>query len=73
MQQQFPRQFLRKRDVAERYRMHPRSVERAAAAGRLPAPTYPLGPGVPFWSLEELEANERAAVTRRAAGSGDGA
>jgi hypothetical protein len=66
------RQYLRKRDVAHRYSMHPRSVERAAASGRIPLPEYPLGPARPLWDLEKLEANERAAV-KRSANSGDAA
>jgi hypothetical protein len=66
MQQQLgqerQRQYLRKRDVARRYSMHPRSVERAAASGRIPLPEYPLGPARPLWDLEKLDANERAAI-----------
>jgi hypothetical protein len=68
-QQERQRQFLRKREVARRYGIHPRSVERAAASGRLPPAQYPFnGPRPrPMWDLEELERNERAAVTRREA------
>jgi hypothetical protein len=50
-----------------------RSVDRAAADGRLPPPDYPLGPGRPLWDQEKIEANERAAVKRSAGSGGDAA
>ena len=56
--------YLTKRKVGERYAWSPRNVERAAADGRLPPPKYPVGPKAPSWDLAELEAHERAAVTR---------
>jgi hypothetical protein len=59
------KQFLRKRQVAQRYgNITPRSVERAVEDGRIPAPVYPFGPHSPMWDLEELERNERAAAIR---------
>jgi hypothetical protein len=59
------KQWRTKRQVAQRYgNITPRSVERAVADGRLPAPDYPLGPHRPFWDLAKLEANERAAAIR---------
>jgi predicted site-specific integrase-resolvase len=51
--------FLRKRQVAQRYSITPRSVERWSADGRLPAPTY--RGIIPIWSVEELEASDRQA------------
>jgi hypothetical protein len=55
--------FLRKRDLCRRYGgLHPRSIERAAEAGRIPPPEFPLGTATPLWDLKKLEANERAAV-----------
>jgi hypothetical protein len=58
------RQFLRKRQVAERYSCVPRSIERAVHDGRLPPPEYPMGLNTPMWDLETLERNERAAAMR---------
>jgi hypothetical protein len=64
------RQFLRKRQVAQRYgNISPRSVERAVHDGRIPPPEYPMGLNTPLWDLAKLEANERAAAMR---GSGLG-
>jgi hypothetical protein len=65
--------YLTKRKVGERYSWSTRSVLRAAADGRVPPAEYPLGPKRPLWDQEKLEANERAAVTRRASGGGDAA
>ncbi len=59
------KQFLRKRQVAQRYgNITPRSVERAVEDGRIPPPEYPCGAHTPLWDLEKLEANERAAAIR---------
>jgi hypothetical protein len=57
--------YLRKRQVAQRYGgIALRSVERAAADGRLPPPEYPFGEHTPLWDLAKLEENERAAALR---------
>jgi hypothetical protein len=57
--------YLRKRQVAERYGgIALRSVERAAADGRIPAAEYPFGPNSPMWDLAKLEENERLAALR---------
>lgn len=59
------KQFLRKRQVAERYgNIALRSVERAAKEGRIPPAEYPFGKHTPLWDLAKLEANERAAAIR---------
>jgi len=52
---------LRKKRVAERYGIHERSVDRKAASGQLPKPHYPVGPRVPMWDLDELDAHDRRA------------
>jgi hypothetical protein len=57
------RQFLRKRQVAQRYgNITTRSVERAVEDGRIPPPEYPMGLHTPMWDLAKLEANERVAA-----------
>jgi predicted site-specific integrase-resolvase len=59
--------FLRKRQVAERYNVTTRTVERWAEDGRLPPPIY--RGIVPLWDLSELEAQDHdAAAAARAAG-----
>lgn len=52
--------YLRRRSVAERYDIDERTVERMRKDGRLPQPHY--RGRFPLWSLEELEAFDRAAV-----------
>ena len=46
--------FLTKQQVAELIHAHGKTVERAVKAGRLPAPTYQLGPRSPRWSKAEV-------------------
>jgi hypothetical protein len=59
--------FLRKRQVADRYNIVPRSVDRWASDGRLPKPMW--RGRIPLWDLDELEAQDHAAATAaRAAG-----
>jgi predicted DNA-binding transcriptional regulator AlpA len=58
-------QFFRKRAVAQRYSVDPRSVDRMWRDGRLPAPEY-LG-RLPIWRESKLDANDRAATRRRPA------
>jgi predicted site-specific integrase-resolvase len=52
--------FLRKRQVAARYNIVTRTVDRWSADGRLPVPLF--RGKVPLWSLEELEAQDHAAA-----------
>jgi hypothetical protein len=56
-----PKTFLRKRQVAQRYSITTRSVERWSLDGRLPAPTY--RGKIPLWDLDLLEAADLAAAT----------
>jgi predicted site-specific integrase-resolvase len=59
--------FLRKRQVAHRYNVNKRTVDRWSEDGRLPPPIYR---GVmPLWDLNELDAQDHAAAAiARAAG-----
>jgi hypothetical protein len=52
--------FLRKRQVAARYNIVTRTVDRWSEDGRLPPPLF--RGKVPLWSLEELEAQDHAAA-----------
>jgi hypothetical protein len=61
--------FLRKRQVAQRYSITPRSVERWSADGRLPAPTY--RGTIPIWSVDKLDAYDRQAETIERAAAAD--
>jgi predicted DNA-binding transcriptional regulator AlpA len=56
------KQYLRKRQLAERYQVHVRSIDRMAATGRLPHPIYLPGSTLPMWDADEIEAVERSAV-----------
>ena len=53
--------FLRKRQVAARYGVGVRTVERMRDDGRLPEPDFYSG-RFPLWSDQLLEAHERAAI-----------
>jgi hypothetical protein len=53
--------FLRKRQVAARYNIVTRTVDRWAEDGRLPPPIW--RGRVPLWDLDELEAGDHAAAT----------
>ena len=55
-----PKQFLRKQGVAERYGVHPRTVERMTEDGRLPQPIY--HGKFPLWDTDALDAGDRAAA-----------
>jgi predicted DNA-binding transcriptional regulator AlpA len=57
------KKYLRKRAVAERYGITPRSIERMAADGRLPEPEYPVG-RLPMWDEQKLDEADRAATLR---------
>jgi hypothetical protein len=50
--------YLNTKDVATRYRIDPRSVQRRVKELLLPPPVY-LGTRYPRWSLEELDAHDR--------------
>jgi predicted DNA-binding transcriptional regulator AlpA len=56
--------FLRKRQVAARYNIVTRTVDRWASDGRLPPPMW--RGRVPLWDLDELEAGDRQATIERA-------
>jgi hypothetical protein len=53
--------FLRKRQVAARYNIVTRTVDRWAEDGRLPPPIW--RGRVPLWDLDELEAGDHTAAT----------
>jgi hypothetical protein len=53
--------FLRKRQVAARYNIVTRTVDRWSEDGRLPLPMW--RGRVPLWDLDELEAGDHAAAT----------
>jgi hypothetical protein len=57
---------LRKRDVAKRYRIVERSVDRWSSDGRLPAPVH--RGKIPLWDEGELDKCDRkfAALSRKA-------
>jgi hypothetical protein len=58
------KKWLRKEAVCARYGdVVDRSIERAVMDGRLPAPEYPLGNKIPFWSEEALDAHDAKVVT----------
>lgn len=59
-----PKQFLRKRQVANRYCIHERSVDRWIKDGRLPPPQY--RGIIPLWDEDRLDAADRAAMARPA-------
>ena len=63
MQESKARQFLRKRQVAARYSVVSRTIDRWSEDGRLPKPVH-IGE-VPMWALDELEAAEREAMRSR--------
>jgi hypothetical protein len=56
--------FVTKQTLAKRYNTSPRNIERMWKDGRLPPPKYPTGPKKPLGDMEEIEAHERAAISR---------
>jgi hypothetical protein len=56
--------FFRKRQLAQRYGVTIRTLERMVGDGRLPAPDLRLG-RLPMWSDEIITANERRAAAER--------
>jgi predicted DNA-binding transcriptional regulator AlpA len=55
-----PKQFLRKSQVAARYGVHERTIDRMADDGRIPKPIH--RGKFPLWAEDKLEAYERRAV-----------
>jgi hypothetical protein len=55
-----PKQFLRKKKVAERYQCDPVTVMRMSRDGRIPKPIYKGR--WPIWDADELDAHDRATV-----------
>ena len=58
------KRYLRKKQLAERYSTHTRSIDRMVKDGRLPKPSIFMG-SLPLWDEAEIEANEAAAVRGR--------
>jgi hypothetical protein len=56
--------WSRKHQVAARYSITTRSVDRKVQQGLLPAPEYPCGPHLPLWRNSKLEAHDAAAVNQ---------
>jgi predicted DNA-binding transcriptional regulator AlpA len=54
------KQFLRKAQVAQRYQVHERTVDRMADDGRIPKPIH--RGKFPLWDEAQLEEFERRAV-----------
>jgi predicted DNA-binding transcriptional regulator AlpA len=57
------KQFLRKKQLAERYQCTTRTIDRWVDDGKLPQPIR-IG-DVPMWDLGEVEKVERAAMKER--------
>jgi len=55
-----PKQFLRKSQLARRYSVHERTIDRMADDGRIPKPIY--RGKFPLWDESKLETYERRAV-----------
>jgi hypothetical protein len=55
------KRWLRKRQVGTRYGgVVGRTIDRAVADGRLPAPQYPFGNKIPYWDCDELDRHDRS-------------
>ena len=52
--------YLRKADVAKRYAVSKRSIERMVKDKRIPQPEYPTGELLPLWGEDALDAHDRA-------------
>jgi hypothetical protein len=62
------KKYLRKRQVRQRYGdCTDRTIERKVKLGLLPAPEFPLGPNVPMWDEEVLDAHDQALKEQQAA------
>jgi hypothetical protein len=55
--------FLRKRQLAKRYGVSERTIDRMRSEGRLSQPDLYAG-RYPLWGEETVEADERAAILR---------
>ena len=59
------KRWYRKAQVGARYGgVCGRTIDRAVADGRLPAPKYPFGNKMPYWDADELDAHDRALADR---------
>jgi hypothetical protein len=58
------KRWYRKAQVAARYGVCGRTIERAVDDGRLPPPKYPLGDKIPYWDGDDLDENDRNLTTR---------
>jgi predicted DNA-binding transcriptional regulator AlpA len=56
--------YLTTKQVAERYSIDPRSVQRRVKEGRLPPPVY-LGTRFPRWDIAELDENDKKLASVR--------
>jgi hypothetical protein len=59
------RRYLRKRQVAARYNVDERTIDRMAKDGRLPAYIYLPGSKLPLQDEDELDARDDAAAAAR--------
>jgi hypothetical protein len=59
------KRYLRRHDLAARYRCTDRNIDLMVRDGRLPPPTLNYGRR-PLWDEEDIEAAERAALAARA-------
>jgi hypothetical protein len=55
--------WLRKQQVAARYGVCARTIDRAVANGKFPAPKFPLG-DTPFWDRVDLDAHDENIAAR---------
>jgi predicted site-specific integrase-resolvase len=62
--------FVRRRRLAERYDVTPRTIDRWVRDGRLPAPIY--RGRTPLWDVDELDAHDRQATIERASSKTQG-
>ena len=62
------RRFLRKRQVAARYGVDERTIDRMAKDGRLPPYIYLPGSRLPLQDEDELNQRDDAAAAARASG-----
>jgi predicted DNA-binding transcriptional regulator AlpA len=53
-----PKQFLRKKSVAQRYDVDERTVDRMKYDGRIPPPVY--RGRIPLWDSDELDESDRS-------------
>jgi predicted site-specific integrase-resolvase len=58
-------QYFRRYQLATRYKVDPRTIDRMREDGRLPPPDLRNGK-MPLWSDETIERNERQAAMRAA-------